>query len=74
MGHLEYNFGNLLDKMTFLISSRRTRYKMNVMRQTAYLVVYSITVNNFAFLFNCTLAGRASDLTKVPTLKSIYLI
>ena len=35
---------------------------MNVMRQTACLVVNPIMVNNFADLFNCTPVGRASDL------------
>ena len=43
---------------------KRTEYNMNVMQQTACLVVSPITVNNFAALFNCTLAGRASDLMK----------
>ena len=41
------------------------RYKLtgyiNVMRQSAYLVVNPITVNNFASLFNYTPIGRASD-------------
>ena len=35
---------------------------MNIMRQTACLVVNPIPVNNFAALFNYTLAGCASDL------------
>ena len=38
---------------------------MNVMQQTTCLVVYRvnpITVNNFVALFNCTPAGRTSDL------------
>ena len=39
---------------------------MNVMRQTACFVVNPITVNNFAFVFNCTPAGRASDLMMAP--------
>ena len=45
---------------------KNIRYKrighMNVMRQTACLVVNPITVNNFADLFNSTPVGRASDL------------
>ena len=32
---------------------------MNTMRQSAYLVVNSVTVNSFA-TFNCTQVGRAS--------------
>ena len=39
---------------------------MTVMRKNSRLVVNPITVNNFAALFNCTPAGRASDLTKAP--------
>ena len=39
---------------------------MAVMRQTACLEVNLITVNNFADLFNCTPAGRASVLTMAP--------
>ena len=36
------------------------------MRQTACLVVNPIAVNRFAALFNCTPAGRASDLMMAP--------
>ena len=35
---------------------------INVLRQTTYLVVNPITVDNFAFLFKCTPAGRSTDL------------
>ena len=44
-----------------IIRHKRIGYNMNVMRQTACLVVNPITVNNFAVLFNCTPTGRASD-------------
>ena len=39
-------------------------YNMNVLQQTACLVVNPITVGNFASLFDCTLVGRTdgSDL------------
>ena len=40
---------------------------MNVMRQTARLVVNPITVDRFAAIFNCTPAGRASDLMMAPS-------
>ena len=36
-------------------------YNMNVLRQTACLVVNPIKVNSFAYLFNCTTVGRTSD-------------
>ena len=42
------------------------RYKnigcnIDVLRQTACLVVNPIKVDNFAYLFDCTTVGRASD-------------
>ena len=39
---------------------------MNVMRQTACLVVNPITVNEFADLFSCMPVGRAADLLMAP--------
>ena len=42
-------------------------YNINVLQQTACLVVNPITVGNFAFLFNCTLVGRTSDSMMIPT-------
>ena len=42
-------------------------FNINVLQQTACLVVNPITVGNFAFLFNCTLVGRTSDSMMVPT-------
>ena len=42
-------------------------YNINVLQQTACLVVNPITVGNFAFLFNCTPVGRTSDSVTVPT-------
>ena len=44
---------------------------MNVMRQAAFLVVSRITVNEFVVFFNCTPAGRASDLMKAQTYKLV---
>ena len=34
---------------------------------TACLVVNTVTVGNFAFLFNCTPVGQTSDSMAVPT-------
>ena len=42
-------------------------YNINVLQQTACLVVNPITVGSFAFLFNCTPVGRTSDCMMVPT-------
>ena len=47
-----YDFSDKFNKI--LICYKRIGYNMNVMRQTACLVVNQITVNNFADLFNCT--------------------
>ena len=46
---------------------KKNGYSNNVLQQTAYLVVNSITVGNFAFLFNCTSVGRTSDYMMVLT-------
>ena len=42
------------DQFRKVVRYKRTGYNINVMRQSAYLVVNPITVNNFASLFNCT--------------------
>ena len=46
---------------------KKIGYIINVLQQTACLVVNPITVGNFAFLFNFTLVGRTSDSMMVPT-------
>ena len=46
---------------------KKIGYNINVLQQTACLVVNPITVGNFAFLFNCTMVGRTSDSMMVPT-------
>ena len=71
----EYNSENLdktvdLRKFGFIkiISHyKKIGYNINVLQQTACLVVNPITVGNFAFLFNCTPVGRTSDSMMVPT-------
>ena len=47
---------------------------INVLQQTACLMVNPITVYNFAFLFNCTPLGGTSDSITVPTLKTYLLM
>ena len=44
-----------------VIAERIFDYNIDVLRQTACLVVNPIKVNSFAYLFNCTTLGRASD-------------
>ena len=46
---------------------KKIGYNINVLQQTACLVVNPITVGNFAFLFNCKPVGRTSDSMMVPT-------
>ena len=40
---------------------KKIGYNINVLQQTACLVVNQITVGNFAFLFNCKPVGGKSD-------------
>ena len=68
-------FGDLVYKLKKIVGSnnfsaqfikiishyKKIGYYINVLQQTACLVVNTITVGNFAFLFNCTLVGRTSD-------------
>ena len=44
-----------------IILTDQIDYNINVMRQTACLVVIPVKVNSFAYLFNCTTVGRTSD-------------
>ena len=45
-------------------------YNLNVMPQSACLVIIPITVDNFVALFNCTPVDRASDSMMAPALSS----
>ena len=67
-GDLVYKFRKIIGKNDFLYHSKKlsVRYKkigynIDVLRQTACLVVNPIKVNSFVYLFNCTMVGRASD-------------
>ena len=46
---------------------KKIDYNINVLQQTACLVVNPIMDGNFAFLFNCTPVGWTSDSVTVPT-------
>ena len=39
----------------------RVGYNLDIIRQSAWLVLNPITVYNYGFLFNCTTVGQASD-------------
>ena len=47
---------------------KKIGYNINVLQQTACLVVNPITVGSFAFLFNCTPVDRTSDSMKLSNL------
>ena len=55
-------FGQSTTVMSELIVRyKKIGYNIDVLRQTACLVVNPIKVNSFAYLFNCKTVGRASD-------------
>ena len=59
---------NLSAQFIKIISDyKKIGYNINVLQQTACLVVNPITVGNFTFLFNNTPVGRTSDSMMVPT-------
>ena len=46
----------------------RVGYNLDIMRQSACLVLNPITVYSYGFLFNCTTFGQASDSMTALTL------
>ena len=67
-GDLAYKFQNIMGRTDFsdhfrniIIRHKRIGYDLNVMRQSACLVINPFTVDNFAAPFNCTSVDRASD-------------
>ena len=67
-GDLVYKFRKIIGKNDFpyhfkkiVVRYKNIGYNINVMRQTACLVVNPIKVNSFAYLFNCTTVGRTSN-------------
>ena len=67
-GDLMYKFKKIIGKKEFpyhfkkiIVRYKKIGYNIDVLRQTVCLVVNPITVNSFAYLFNCTTVCRASD-------------
>ena len=58
----------------FKMRYKRIGYNLNVMRQSACLVINQITVDCYAALFNCTPVDRASDFIMAPTPKLFILV
>ena len=68
-GDLVYRFRKIVEKSSFseqfrkLINQyKRIGYNLDIMQQTACLVVNPVTVDSYDFPFNCTAAVRLSDL------------
>ena len=66
--HLVYKFRKIIGKNDFpyhfkniIVRYKKIGYDIDVLRQTACLVVNPTKVNSFAYLFVCTTVGRASD-------------
>ena len=73
-GDLVYKFRKITGKNDFpyhfkkiIVRYKKIGYSIDVLRQTACLIVYPINVNSFANLLICTMVGRASDCLKVPS-------
>ena len=73
-GDLVYTFKKIRGMTDFsdqfrkiIIRYKRIGYNLNVMRQSACLVINPITVVGYAALFNCTPVDRASDSMMAPT-------
>ena len=65
-----YNFSAQFIKI--ISHYKKIGYNINVLQQTACLVVNPITVGDFAFLFNCMSVSRTSDSMTVWTYRLIY--
>ena len=63
MGSTDFSF----QFRKIIIRHKRIGYDLNVMRQSARLVINPIIVDNFAALFNCTTLDRASDSMMAAT-------
>ena len=67
-GNLVYKFKRIVGKPNFSDQFKkivkryiRVGYNLDIMRQSACLVLNPITVYSYGFLFNCTTVGQASD-------------
>ena len=67
-GDLVYKFREIIGKMSFsyhfktiIIRYKKIGYNIDVLRQSACLVVFPIKVNSFACLFNCTTVGLQTE-------------
>ena len=73
-GDFVYKFKNIRGMTDFsdlfrkiIMSYKRIGYNLNVMRQSACLVINPIKVDGYAAVFNCTPVDRASDSMMAST-------
>ena len=78
-GDLVYKFIKIIGENDFpyhfkkiIVRYKTIGYNIDVLRQTACLVVNPIKVNSFAYLFNCTTVGRAFRLNDGTILNLTY--
>ena len=67
-GDLVYKFKRIVGKSNFSDQFKkivkrfiRVGFNLDIMRQSACLVLNPVTVYSYCFLFNCTTVGQASD-------------
>ena len=67
-GDLVYTFRRITGKNDFnyhfikiIICYKKFGYSIDILRQAACLIINPIQVYSFAYLFNCTTVGRATD-------------
>ena len=73
-GDLVYKFKKIRGMTDFsdqfrkiIMPYKRIGYNLNIMRQSACLVINPINVDGYAALFNCKPVDRASDSMMAPT-------
>ena len=71
---LMYKLKTIVDSNNFsgqfikiICNYKNIGYNINILQQTACLVVNPMMVGNFAFRFHCTPVGRTLDSMTVPT-------
>ena len=73
-GDLVYKFKRIVGKSNFSDQFKKivkryikVGYNLDIMRQSACLVLNPITVNSYCFLFNCTTVDQVSDTMTAVT-------
>ena len=73
-GDLVFKFKRIVGKPNFSVQFKKivkrylwVGYNLDIMRQSACLVLNPIMVNRYGFLFNCTKVGQTSDPMKTLT-------